>query len=319
MSLPPVSIVIPTLNRESCLMDTLDDLLKQEHGGLEIVIVDQSEQVSDKVIKFIENHDKQNITLKYFLVNFKGLPRARNFGWQICSHEFIIFIDDDVKIPTDFVTKHCIELAAPRVALVAGGIDEAHRHENKNPTRTGKFNYWTATPHRDFNSKVRQEVLQAPGGNFSVKQGIIRRVGGFDEGLGIGAALYEETDFCLRVKRLEKVIIFSPDARLIHLAFSTGGCRVPEVPNYVWSLARNRTTIILRHLSWFHFFTAFVRLGLLIGSYTKSSRNLMTLLQGIRGIVEGVALAHSAVKLTPFSVTNVVMQKVSARFNKFAV
>lgn len=66
----------------------------------------------------------------------------------------------------------------------------------------------------------------APGGNSSVWRPILRDLDGIDEGLQVGAALYEETDFCLRVKRAGHRIYFNGRARVTHLAVATGECRV---------------------------------------------------------------------------------------------
>lgn len=301
-----VSVIIPTLNRSECLRDTMNDLLQQGYKPLEIVIVDQSPQPDSPLLNSLKGLDLSQIFIKYYHVNFKGLPRARNFGWQTSSGEILIYLDDDVKLRPRLIHEHVECYSHKEIGIVAGGIDEAHRPDNPNPTRTGAFDPWTATPYRDFNSKVKSEVVQAPGGNFSCLRKVLTESGGFDESLGVGAALYEETDFCLRVKKLNYKVWFNPDARLTHLAFATGGCRVPEVPNYIWSMSRNRMVVISRHIRWYHMPTAILRQFLYILSYTRTSMNPITLFKGCVGLIDGLKVFRNKPLVTRLSNENIL-------------
>jgi GT2 family glycosyltransferase len=288
MNKPKVSVIIPTLNRAECLTDTINDLLNQTYQNFEIVIVDQSPQKDEKALTTLKNRTQKKISAKYFLVSFKGLPRARNFGWLKADGELLIYIDDDVKIPANFIQQHIDAHKQDGVQVVAGGIDEARRKDNPNPTRTGKYNFWNLTPYRDFNSNRPQYVDHAPGGNFSVKRPALESVFGFDESLGAGAGLFEESDFCLRIKKKKGKIFFDPKARLQHLAHPTGGCRVDQVPEYLWTLTRNGTILMVRHLNFYHMPTGTIRLLLYIYSYFRQNRSAKTIWRGLVGIIDGL-------------------------------
>ncbi|OQW50286.1 MAG: hypothetical protein A4S09_00390 [Proteobacteria bacterium SG_bin7] len=300
MTSESVSVVIPTLNRSDCLYQTVVDLLAQTWGNFEIVIVDQSAERDEKVISLLKKIDRRDITVKYYLVNFKGLPKARNFGWKNSQGNIIIFIDDDVRLPRHFVNEHIKSHRNERVEIVAGGIDEAHRPENNNPSRTGQFNFWTVKPYRDFNSHNEQFIDHAPGGNFSIKLSALKNVKGFDESLGLGAGLFEESDFCLRVKKEKGEIFFNPSARLKHLAHPTGGCRVDEVPHYLWSLTRNATIVMLRHSQIYQMPIASLRILLYIFSYFRQAPGLSTVFGGFRGIWDGLTAAQKPVESSSF-------------------
>lgn len=278
-----ITVVIPTINRENYLVDTINDLLAQDHHPFEILIVDQSENISCAIKEMTSKHP--NI-INHHHVNFSGLPLARNYGWQHARFPIIVYIDDDIRCGPDFLTKHLQSFISPDIGVVAGGIDEPNRSEII-PKKVGKFRRWTATPIRGFSSKVPQEVDTAPGGNFSTNKTLLEELGGFDETLNTGAALYEETEFCLRVKKHGLRIVFNPKARLTHLVATTGGCRVPDVKHYIWSLCHNRSILIFRHLDWYYRFTAIVRLLILVLSYTRHSRNPSVLTAGINGFLQG--------------------------------
>lgn len=260
---PGVTVVVPTLNRDGVLAHCLQDLLAQDYRPLEILVVDQSVTPSPELEALAAENPA---ILRQHVVPFRGLPAARNYGWQHAKYDAVLYVDDDIRCGSKLVSEHVRALNLPSVAVVAGGIEEAN-HAEQTSCSPGAFNVWTATPARGFAAAGEGEVDHAPGGNFSVWRPVIERLGGFDESLQIGAALYEETDLCLRAKRAGYRIQFNGRARLTHLAASSGGCRVRDVSTYVYGLAHNRAVLIRRHLRWYHVPTALGRLALLGGSY----------------------------------------------------
>lgn len=263
-----VTVVVPTLNRGGFLIDCLTDLVAQNHRPLEILVVDQSEAVGEDLADFLARHSD---LISHHLVSFRGLPKARNYGWQHAKYEAILFVDDDIRCGPELVTEHLRALRLPGVGIVAGGIDEAHRPADVAP-RPGSYRPWTATPIRGFAAHGEGDSDHAPGGNFSAWRRVLEQAGGLDEALDRGAALYEETDLCLRVRRSGYRIYFNGRARLTHLAAPSGGCRVDRVAEYVRTLAHNRGVMIRRHGRWFHAPVALGRLAAMGASYARHYR-----------------------------------------------
>jgi GT2 family glycosyltransferase len=224
--------------------------------------------------------------VSHYRVTFRGLPNARNFGWQKARYDAIVYVDDDVRVPPDFVARHLDALCQPRVGVVAGGIDEPKRGHDAGP-HTGHFDRWHAEPHRGFASEGRFKVDHAQGCNFSAWRDVIREAGGFDEALNIGAALYEDLDFALRVQACGHEVLFAGDARLTHLVAPSGGCRVDQVGRYARSLGHNRAMVIRRHLRWFEKPSAYARLGRLFVSYAVHYRQPLAIRDGIEGLTLG--------------------------------
>ena len=278
-----VTVVVPTLNREGFLGPCLQDLLVQAYSPLEILVVDQSEAMPRTVQDLVAAYPD---LITYHHVNFRGLPTARNYGWQQARYERIVFVDDDIRCSPELVAEHVRALDLDGVGAVAGGIDEAYRKETPGK-RTGSFNRWTATPGRGFDVHGQFEVAGGRGCNFSVLREAIRNVGGFDEALNVGAALYEETDLFLRIGAAGYRVWFNSNARLTHLAASSGGCRVDQVEPYIYSLAHNRTVLIRRHTKFYHYPTAFLRLALLALSHAWAYRKPRVIYEALRGTREG--------------------------------
>lgn len=128
----------------------------------------------------------------------------------------------------------------------------------------------------------------------------MEKVNGIDENLTKGAALYEETDFCLRAKAAGYKIYFNYKAHIFHLVAATGGCRVTEIDKYIYNFSRNRAIIIVRHLRWYHKLTAYLYLLKLILAYTIAYRKYELFKTGTKGIAEGLKVGNMSVKCTQF-------------------
>lgn len=266
-----ISVIIPTLHRTEFLINTLKDLVKQECSfAFEIIIVDQSTQPDEVILKHIQG--KPNVRY-YHITQFRGLPEARNFGWQNAVYDYVLYVDDDIQCQPNLLSEHYKYLTDPEIGIVAGGITEAYK--GNQDCEVGKFIKSSATPLRGFHKKGAFEVDHGGGGNFSAKKEVLKAVQGIDEHLTKGAALYEETDVCLRVKKAGFKIFFNSDAHVVHLAAATGGCRVEEIDKYLYSLVRNRSLIIERHITGFYKITAELYLFKLflayVWSYKKTS------------------------------------------------
>jgi glycosyltransferase involved in cell wall biosynthesis len=103
-----VSIVIPTYNRGETLGPMLDRLLASDCQGLEeveIVVVDDGSPVPTRPIVNARQVPAR-FTLKYVRQENAGPAAARNLGFTASHGEIVIFIDDDILVPSDLVRLH---------------------------------------------------------------------------------------------------------------------------------------------------------------------------------------------------------------------
>ena len=291
-----ISVIIPTLHRTEFLINTLKDLVKQVcNFPFEIVIVDQSNEMDKEVLNFCEEYSFCN----YYHINFfKGLPEARNYGWQKSKYNYILFLDDDIQCNESLLQEHFSILKDETIGVVAGGIIEIYKQNQE--CKVGDFNYWSATPLRGFHKLGTFEVIHGGGGNFSTKKEVLVNVNGIDENLTKGAALYEETDFCLRVKQAGYIVMFHSKASVNHLAAETGGCRVPDIKKYIASLVRNRSLIISRHVKGFYKITATLYLLRLVSAYAFSYKDVSLFKQFITSFKEGFSVGKKEVTCTKY-------------------
>lgn len=95
------SIVIPTYNRASFIIETIHSLLAQSYSKFEIIVVDDgSTDNTESVIKNIMDE-----RLQYYKVPNGERGAARNYGARIAKGEYINFFDsDDVAYPNHLDT-----------------------------------------------------------------------------------------------------------------------------------------------------------------------------------------------------------------------
>lgn len=287
-----ISVIIPTIHRTDFVLNTLEDLSKQKFEfAYEVLVVDQSKVIDQKVKDFCATVNN----MKYYHITFfKGLPEARNFGAANSAYEMLLFLDDDIKCESNLLKEHYAVLQQSDIGVVAGGITE--KFEKNKDTKIGVFNKLKAHPLGGFHIKAKKEVDHARGCNFSVKKSVYDEVGGVDENLTVGAALYEETDFCLRVKKGGYKIYFNYDAHIYHLVAPTGGCRVEEIDKYIYSLSRNKTIIISRYLPLLFVFSAKLYLLRLIISYAFAYKSFSVFKAYNKGVCEGKKVGRLPVK-----------------------
>lgn len=289
-----ISVVIPTLHRTEFLINTLKDLVKQVcNFPFEIVIVDQSNEMDKEALNFCKEY---SFCKYHHITFFKGLPEARNFGWQNAVYDYVLYVDDDIQCHPNLLSEHYKYLTDPEIGIVAGGITE--KNNPNTGTRIGVFEKIKANPITGFHKKGQLEVEHAKGCNYSTKTSILKSLKGTDQNLTKGAALYEELDYCLRVKKAGYKIFFNSEAHVVHLAAAAGGCRVEEIDKYLYSLVRNRSLIIERHITGFYKITAELYLFKLFLAYVWSYKKTSLFKVYRQARNEGKKAAKQPVKCT---------------------
>lgn len=287
-----VTVVVPTFNRGTFVIQSVKDLLRQDHSPLEILIVDQSTEPSTLPDLAAAHSD----VISYQHVPFRGVTRARNFGWRNSRYELIVYIDDDIRCDPDFVRRHASALEAEPATIIAGGVDEAGMDT---PEPVGFFNRANAEVTRGWNSHTRQYVHHAPGGNFSMTRSLLEAVGGFDTRFEAGSALYEETEFCLEARRLGYQVLFAPEVRLTHLMAPRGGNRVRNEKAFTYGLAHNRAVVIRRHVQMRYWLGAMIELASVVWRRRRASGSWLELLEGARGALVGFVEGGMSRKTEP--------------------
>lgn len=231
MSLPSISVIIPTYNREKVLRDTLADVLQQDYPDFEVLVVDQTpthEPETDAYLQSLAQSDR----IQWLRLDWASLPGARNYAVRRSQGTIILFLDDDVQLPPGFLHAHARNyLDQPEIGAIAGRVFDRMKLADSGGGLTIEdlppeaMDPGIAWYYIDLVHTVKpQQVLSVRGCNMSFRREIFDKYGlHFDERFR-GSAVREESDFCLRLRQTGYKIWYEPDAHLIHLGEETGGC-----------------------------------------------------------------------------------------------
>ncbi|MDD5006003.1 MAG: glycosyltransferase family 2 protein [Candidatus Omnitrophica bacterium] len=114
-----LSVVIPTKNREECLLECLNSLFEQDYLPKEVIIVDQSSKDAEERIKSVIPH---SINLIYvYDPKIDGATRARNIALKYVTGEFVLLLDDDVILLNNAI-KNMLSIFAKDTKREIGGL-----------------------------------------------------------------------------------------------------------------------------------------------------------------------------------------------------
>jgi len=98
-----VSVLIPTLDRYPYLETLLGQLEKQTVPPHEVIVVDQTEP---GFRRFDLPGRYPGLCIQWLTMDQPGQCSSRNEGLRKASGEWILFLDDDVEVPPDFLQRH---------------------------------------------------------------------------------------------------------------------------------------------------------------------------------------------------------------------
>ena len=98
-----ISVIVPVYNVEKYLEECLDSIQDQTYSDIEVILVNDGSTDSSKEI--CKKYCKQDS--RFLLINQEnqGLSAARNKGVEISTGEYIVFVDSDDIIKTNYLEK----------------------------------------------------------------------------------------------------------------------------------------------------------------------------------------------------------------------
>jgi len=204
-----ISVVIPTRNRPDWVEKCIEHLLRQDPHPFEILVVDAS-----------SNRDTTNmLDSKYHFV--KHLPfydamnqrhESKNIGFRHSEGDIVAFLDDDSLVQDGWL-KACLDsFVSPDIGCVGGrviDINDPAGDEKREEGDIGKITYKGVRInnfHRVLDHNIDVDHLR--GGNIAIRKEILENMGGYDS-YYTGTNVFEETDVCLRIKKLGYRLVYN--------------------------------------------------------------------------------------------------------------
>jgi len=221
-----LSIVIPSYNRGSVLLNTIASLSNQSSPADEIIIVDQTDYSDfdeSVLIRLQEMHDQG--VIRYIQRTEPSIPKAMNVGLLSATSKYVLFLDDDIKVDVDFLEQHKRLLLEHSAYAHVGQVLQPGEQETQMSQNydSGKGLYKDLS--FVFSSSESRDIHNCMAGNLCVDRLTAIKSGGFDENF-IGSAYRFETEFCRRMIRFSgRPFYYSPKPVIHHLKCPTGGTR----------------------------------------------------------------------------------------------
>lgn len=246
MSLPKVSIVIPTYNRRKDVLECLRSLQKLRYPNYEIIVVDNgsTDGTGDAIERLFP--EVKPVTSNRNL----GVTGGRNLGAKHSSGEYIFFLDHDTTVDRNALNElMSVMQSDPNIGIVGPAI--YYYNDPKRVWALGtsinmltakvSFNQGGKIDNGQFVKAIKVQVLPTA---LLVKREVIDKVGLFDD---IFFAVYEDTDFCFRVKEARYKVSCVSTAKVWHKVSLNEREQLLGVLRRAYYVARNRVIFMKKH------------------------------------------------------------------------
>lgn len=218
-----ITVVVCTYLREELLEITLDTLNLQSLPRQEYRVVVVDNAGSEDTEKVAANYGADYVFEKKL-----GVSHARNRGCQEATTPWVLYLDDDVKVPHDMIERFSCRLNGADFEALGGPI----RHWFRTPPPRWLLKYYD----RPYLPGLAEEFGPLPDEHFlvgcqiAVKRDAWEAIGGFSDEVGmhgfeVGRA--DENDFQLRLRKAGYQVYYDPNIPIDHLVqpykYSIGG------------------------------------------------------------------------------------------------
>jgi glycosyltransferase involved in cell wall biosynthesis len=201
---PSFDLVVTTVDRIEELRRLLDSLERQTHRAFRVVLVDQNDD--ERLADLISARNAVDIV---HVRSPRGLSRGRNVALERLSADVVAFPDDDCAYAEDLLERVARLLASrPDLDGVLGRTADSTGRSSANwaseRLRVDRDNVWHC----------------ANSNSVFLRRELVRRVGRFDEGLGLGSSTPwssgEETEYLVRAVGLGARLEYDPALVVLH-------------------------------------------------------------------------------------------------------
>lgn len=200
------SIIVPVYNRPDEVAELLDSLKTQTDKGFEIILVEDGSTVpcdrqADAARPFMR--------LQYHFRQNEGRSPARNYGISRANGDFLVFVDSDCILPSDYVENLRRELHE-HPADCFGGPDDAH-HSFSDLQKAINYSMTAfLTTGGIRGGKVQMEKFVPRTFNTGFSQRVADMVGGFRE------MFSEDIDMSTRIRQAGFSIALYRSVKVFH-------------------------------------------------------------------------------------------------------
>ncbi len=207
-----VSVIICTRNRAEHLQQTLSSIatIRTPRGlAAEVLVVDNDS--NDRTVAVCRQAKLPHLSVRYVREPRPGQCHARNTGMKQARGRILLFTDDDVRPPENWIAGIATPIASEKTHAVSGGVRIAPHLERD----------WMDPLHRGWLASTEGIDPAAPytmfGANMAFSREVLQRVPAFDTELGPGALGFgDEMLFSWQLLEAGYRLIATPEVAVEH-------------------------------------------------------------------------------------------------------
>ncbi|MCQ8239536.1 glycosyltransferase [Rhizosaccharibacter radicis] len=243
---PRVSVIMVLFNQFALTMAALSSLRAVHTGDIDLVLVDSGSRDETRQI------DRFVVGARILRMGFNaGFIECCNRALEQVRGRAVLFLNNDLTLG-----HNALFLALKRledddtVGAVGGKIIRTNGQLQEAGCiiwRDGSTMGYLRDEHPDLpEANFVRDVDFCSGAFLLIRSALLRQLGGFDE--AFKPAYYEETDLCVRLRRLGHRIVYDPAVVIQHMEYGSSG-----TADSTRMIQRNHEVFVRRHMDWLRF------------------------------------------------------------------
>ena len=246
---PLVSIIIVLFNSAEHIGPCIASLSMLEYEPLELMLVDNASVDDSPRVARDAARDSGISSVVHELPRNRGFAAANNHGVSLSRGEVLLLLNPDTEVFPDMVDELVGALRDPEIAVTGCKIYYPDRktiqHAGGYIRDNGLTMHYGTDQLDEGQFDEMKDVAYVTGAALATTREVFMRAGMLDE--GYFPAYFEETDLCLRVRRLGYRVVYVPGARVVHHESTTTG---KYTPRFYYLYHKNRIRFMLKNYSW---------------------------------------------------------------------
>lgn len=203
-----VSVIIPCYNAARYLGYTIESVLAQTHGAIELILVNDGS--TDDTQKIIQQYRDNRI--RYFYQSNKGQSAASNKGLSEARGAYIKFLDADDLINPEHIAQQLKVLEGNEEAVACCAWGRFYNNDISTVQFKDDYNWQDMAPIEWLKAALRHRYDMMPAWLWLIPRNLFEKAGGWDERL----SLNNDFEFSVRLLLHASRVKFASGAQLYY-------------------------------------------------------------------------------------------------------
>jgi len=255
LSLPFVSVIIPTYNGERTISNCLKSVYASDYLNFEVILVDDASK--DNSVSIVRDSFPHTKIIEN-TINL-GFTRTINKGIRESNGEIVVLLNMDTVVRKDWLSELVKTLVSDEKIVIVGSKildpDEKTIQHAGGLIDNNGVSVHIGRGEIDIGQYDRlREVDYVCGASMGFRKNLLEKIGCLDE--DYSPLYYEDADFAFRARKRGYKIFYVSGSVLIHNEnYSTGGLTA----RFYYLYHKSRIRFVIKNYNLKYFFTGFLK------------------------------------------------------------